>query len=37
MQARAALIGAAALIALVLGNLHLLYTYRGPKLLPRDP
>jgi hypothetical protein len=31
------LIAAAAAVILVLGLLHLLYTFRGPKLLPRDP
>jgi hypothetical protein len=36
MEARSALLGTSALIPLVLGGLHLLYTFRGPKLLPRD-
>jgi hypothetical protein len=36
MEARIALLGTSALIPLVLGSLHLLYTFRGPKLLPRD-
>jgi hypothetical protein len=36
MEARIALLGSSALIPLVLGSLHLLYTFRGPKLLPRD-
>ena len=31
------LVGASATIILALGTLHLLYTFRGPKLLPRDP
>jgi hypothetical protein len=31
------LIAASALVALVLGSIHLLYTFRGPKLWPRDP
>lgn len=30
------LIALSALIILTLGSLHLLYTFRGPKLLPRD-
>jgi len=34
---RTALIGTSALIPLVLGTLHLTYTFYGPKLLPRDP
>lgn len=36
MPAKNVLIGASALIPLVLGTLHLTYTFRGPKLLPRD-
>ena len=31
------LVALAAGIPLVLGAMHLLYTFRGPKLLPRDP
>ncbi|MBA2673102.1 hypothetical protein [Ramlibacter sp.] len=31
------LIAAAAGLLALLGALHLVYTYRGPKLLPRDP
>ena len=31
------LVAAAAAILLLLGLLHLIYTFRGPKLLPRDP
>lgn len=31
------LVAAGATIILALGMLHLLYTFRGPKLLPRDP
>lgn len=31
------LVAAGATIILALGTLHLLYTFRGPKLLPRDP
>jgi len=31
-----ALIAAAGCIVALLGSIHLLYTYRGPKLLPRD-
>ena len=31
------LVAASAAIILALGILHLLYTFRGPKLLPRDP
>ena len=31
------LVAASATIILALGILHLLYTFRGPKLLPRDP
>jgi hypothetical protein len=34
---KSVLIGASALIPLVLGTLHLVYTYWGPKLRPRDP
>ena len=30
------LIVASAAIVFLLGGLHLLYTFRGPKLLPRD-
>jgi len=30
------LLGASALVLLVLGSVHLLYTFRGPKLRPRD-
>lgn len=37
MPAKNILLGASALIPLVLGTLHLLYTFWGPKLLPRDP
>lgn len=36
MIARVAMLLSAAMI-LALGVLHLLYTFRGPKLLPRDP
>jgi hypothetical protein len=36
METRIALIGTSALIPLVLGTLHLVYTFHGPKLLPRD-
>jgi hypothetical protein len=32
-----ALVAAAACIVALLGSIHLLYTYWGPKLLPRDP
>jgi hypothetical protein len=32
----AVLLSASALIVLVLGGLHLLYTFRGPKFFPRD-
>ena len=32
-----AFIAASAAITLLLGLLHLLYTFRGPKLYPRDP
>lgn len=31
------LIASSAAVILVLGSVHLLYTYFGPKLLPRDP
>ncbi|MDH4125452.1 MAG: hypothetical protein OEW64_01705 [Gammaproteobacteria bacterium] len=31
------LIGLSAAVLLLLGVLHLVYTFRGPKLLPRDP
>ena len=31
------LVAASAAIILALGIIHLLYTFRGPKLLPRDP
>jgi hypothetical protein len=31
------LVAAGALIVLLLGSIHLLYTFRGPKLTPRDP
>lgn len=37
MPAKTILAATSALIPLVLGTLHLTYTYRGPKLLPRDP
>ncbi|QJR15370.1 LIC_13387 family protein [Usitatibacter palustris] len=37
MPIKTVLVGASAFIPLVLGSLHLLYTYWGPKLLPRDP
>lgn len=30
------LLGASALVLLVLGSIHLLYTFHGPKLTPRD-
>lgn len=30
-------IACSAAIVLILGFIHLLYTFRGPKLLPRDP
>ena len=36
MAANAILVGTSALIPLVLGSLHLTYTFFGPKLLPRD-
>ena len=36
MAANTILVGTSALIPLVLGSLHLTYTYWGPKLLPRD-
>jgi hypothetical protein len=32
-----ALFGASAAVVLALGLVHLLYTFRGPKLTPRDP
>ena len=31
------LVGSSALIILALGVAHMLYTFRGPKLAPRDP
>ena len=31
------LVAVGALIVLLLGSIHLLYTFRGPKLTPRDP
>jgi|SRR5829696_15403 len=31
------LVAASAAIILLLGSIHLLYTFRGPMLLPRDP
>jgi hypothetical protein len=31
------LVSVGALIVLLLGSIHLLYTFRGPKLTPRDP
>jgi hypothetical protein len=31
------LLAVSAAIIFVLGSIHLLYTFRGPKLLPRDP
>ena len=37
MGARTVLMLASAAIILVLGCVHLLYTFFGPKLLPRDP
>jgi hypothetical protein len=37
MQASALLIAASASIIFVLGTLHLLFTYRGDRLHPRDP
>ena len=37
MQLAASLIAASAAIILVLGLIHLLYTFHGPKLHPRDP
>lgn len=37
MNARIALMTASALVMLALGGIHLVYTYWGPKLLPRDP
>jgi hypothetical protein len=33
----AGLVAAAAAVIFVLGALHLVYTFSGPKLLPRDP
>lgn len=33
----AQLVAASAAVVLLLGSVHLLYTFRGPKLLPRDP
>ena len=33
----ASLVAASAAITLLLGLMHLLYTFYGPKLLPRDP
>jgi hypothetical protein len=36
VEPRIAMIGTSALIPLVLGSLHLTYTFWGPKLLPRD-
>ena len=36
MAANTILVGTSALIPLVLGSLHLTYTFWGPKLLPRD-
>jgi len=33
----AVLIAASAFVILALGSLHLLYTFHGPRLLPRDP
>jgi hypothetical protein len=36
MAANTILVGTSALIPLVLGTLHLTYTFWGPKLLPRD-
>jgi hypothetical protein len=36
MTIKTILLGTSALIPLVLGSLHLTYTYWGPKLLPRD-
>lgn len=37
MPVRTLLIAASAFIPLLLGSLHLVYTYWGAKLLPRDP
>lgn len=37
MGARSVLMIASGAIMLLLGALHLLHTFRGPKLLPRDP
>ena len=36
MAANTILVGTSGLIPLVLGSLHLTYTFWGPKLLPRD-
>jgi hypothetical protein len=35
--AASVLVAASAAIVLLLGALHLLYTFHGPKLMPRDP
>ena len=37
MPAKSVLVGASAFLPLLLGTLHLAYTFWGPKLLPRDP
>ena len=37
MSAASLLVAASAGILLTLGSLHLLFTFHGPKLLPRDP
>ena len=37
MIAAQALVAASAAILLILGTLHLVYTFRGPLLTPRDP
>ncbi|MEO8752567.1 MAG: hypothetical protein ABI624_07810 [Casimicrobiaceae bacterium] len=37
MTAQQLLMAASAAILLALGVLHLIYTFRGPKLTPRDP
>jgi len=37
MPIKTVLVSVSALIPLVLGSLHLFYTYWGSKLLPRDP
>lgn len=37
MEAKTLLMVASAVILLSLGMVHLVYTFRGPKLLPRDP